>query len=637
MKKITSLALALFMVVSMLAVSFTSASAAVGIDFNQTGTITLTKEDSEHKPVDRATFTAYKVFDLVQNSGTTESTDEGTFKVTDDFKNANLDAIKLPSTVASGNQSSQGYLFTDTDELEKIIPELVNTSKNSQNGHVFTCKNDGTGTYTRDNLSLGIYLVVETAVPEVDAQNPNKGYVTSTASFLVTVPFWDADNEDNDNETGWDYTVNAKPKDDTVTVDKVIDNGIDNNDLDSFNIGEKVPYKVTSKIPDYGLSTLSPKKEEATENNPVKKLTSAIKDDQFNAIKYEYTDTFSEGLTFNYNSVNDFKVYLNSDNTKVLTPATDESSTLKTRVGDTIVGDADYKLTKTNNGFTLTVAWAALDAYQGDKLVLEYSATLNEKAVVGDKNDNTIQLEYTNNPETGSTTPIEDDADVVTYELHLDKKFNNKSAAEQFGANSTAATAVTFRIATSATAGSDANKPNEGYLPVKQTQVPTDDGAALEKVPGSYYVWDTADNDYATASDVYDMNVDASGALVLKGLKDGTYYLEETKTVSGFGKLKNKVKIEVSENTSDPDKIVDCNAQSYGGKNESDEKAPVIALPKYDNLTGTFVVTINNTKNQFNLPQTGGLGLWIFTIVGGVVMAGAIIFFTVIGKKKRNQ
>lgn len=606
MKKITSLALAVFMVVSMLAVSFTSASAAVGIDFSKTGSIKLTKYEAESDksiPVDGATFKAYKVFDLVQNSGTTESTDEGTFKVTEPFSGVDLSAIKLPDTVSSGNQDSQGYLFTDTDEIEKIIPKLeaVTTAEGSTaTGIEFA--GEGNGVYTVDNLSLGIYLIVETEVPAVDAENPDKGWVISSSSFLVTVPFWDADNEDDDNEIGWDYSVDASPKDDPMIIKKVFDNGIIDNQLDSFNIGEKIPYKVTSSIPNYGESVRS------TPENPIR-LTDAVTDDEYNSIVYRYKDTFTKGLTFNYDSTDDFKVYLKSDNTKVLKPASDASTPLKKRGEINDPDKADYKLTKTNNGFVLDVAWEALDAYQGDDLVLEYSATLNEEALIEVPEENLIDLEYKPNPSKETTKIIESKTKSATYELHLDKKFNNKSAAEA-GVSISDNNTVSFKIS---------KTPFGSYIPVKKVSA------------GNYVVWDFANNKYVTGSTLYEMNVDTAGKLVLKGLKDGTYYLEETKTVSGFGKLKSKVKIVVSEKTSDPDKIVDCNAQSYTSEGTA------INLPKLDKKIGTFVVTINNTKNQFSLPQTGGLGLWIFTIAGGVVMAGAIIFFAVIRKKKRNQ
>ncbi|MGN0537147.1 MAG: GGIII-like transmembrane region-containing protein [Acutalibacteraceae bacterium] len=48
-------------------------------------------------------------------------------------------------------------------------------------------------------------------------------------------------------------------------------------------------------------------------------------------------------------------------------------------------------------------------------------------------------------------------------------------------------------------------------------------------------------------------------------------------------------------------------------------------------------MTVNNAKNQYDLPLTGGLGLWIFTIGGGVLMAAAIIVISVVRKKKSNK
>ncbi|MGN1458422.1 MAG: SpaA isopeptide-forming pilin-related protein [Acutalibacteraceae bacterium] len=667
MKKIVSLTLSLIMVLSVLACSFISVSAAVGITFEDRGSITLdkfvpTKDGTEPtEKVSGATFTAYRVFNLVQNSGTSESTDEGTFKVTDPFKDVpGINDVIVKSPVATGNQNSQGGLFTNTDDVEKLIPALVTASKavvvngtdenpatvdgnNKAIGKEFTesttevQKEDGstetvgTGTYTVSGLPLGVYLVVETSAPD--------NYVISTASFLVSIPEWVAETKAENDEiipAHWNYAITAMPKDDPMTIEKEVKDSHKSNadstvyaNEDSYNIGEKVEYKVTSKIPDYGKSTLKDKQ-----------LTDAITDTQYAAIDYTYADTFSTGLTFNYDDTDDMVIYIKpKDTTKSnipLTSATDTQTVndLKAR-GDATnnASKPDFKVTKTANGFTVKVAWEALNNNQGDELVLEYSATLNKDAVIGAVNNNKIELTYTNNPETGTTDVIEDDADVATYELHLDKLFNNKTVdnykAETSNSNFDP-TAVTFKIATDN---------NDSYLKVNKIS------------NGKYYVWDTENNTDNSApknqfsqntaqngTAVEEMNVDSNGKLVLTGLKAGTYYLEETKTIDGYGKLKNKVKVEITTATDEQQNTViyDCDAQSYTNEGTVLAKLPKFKVDKEDQA-GTFVITVNNTKNQFNLPTTGGLGLWLFTIAGGIVMAGGIIFFSVIRKKKKTQ
>ena len=50
-----------------------------------------------------------------------------------------------------------------------------------------------------------------------------------------------------------------------------------------------------------------------------------------------------------------------------------------------------------------------------------------------------------------------------------------------------------------------------------------------------------------------------------------------------------------------------------------------------DNTAVTFA--INNTSG-FQLPETGGMGAWIFAILGVLVIGGGVTFY-VIKRKKR--
>lgn len=670
-KKLVSLALSLIMILSVLACSLTTVSAAVGIDLTQKGSITLDKFEpttdgsTPTKKVTGATFTAYRVFNLVPNKeGSSESTDEGTFKVTAPFKDVEgIDDVIVKAPVATGNQDSQGGLFTDTDDVELLIHKLVTASKSvvvtagdgktvtvDENGNAIgkdftetteTVTNEdnttttvGTGTYTVGELPLGVYLVVETKAPD--------NFVISTASFLVSIPEWIAETTDENNNIVpgyWKYAIDAKPKDSPMSLTKEVKDShksTADNEVwckeDSYSIGEKVKYRVTSTIPNYGESTLS------TETAR-QQLTDVITDEQYASIDYTYTDTFDKGLTFNYDDTADMVIYIQpKDTTKPTVKLKSATTTqtvksLKTR-GDATSTDStkknkpDFKLTKTANGFTVKVAWEALNRNQGDDLVLVYSATLNKNAVIGGINDNKITLNYTNNPEMSTTDVLEDNAEVSTYEMHLDKLFNNKTAEEYKAENSTFdPTAVTFKIATDA---------NDSYLYVNKF------------ADGSYYVWDTIkntdgknqfkQNTTQNNSKITEMSVDANGQLILKGLKAGTYYLEEIKTVDGFGKLKNKVKIEITTATDAQNNsvIYDCDAQSY-----TNNGTVLATLPKFKatetsaTQDGTFIITVNNTKSQFHLPSTGDVGFWVLISVSGLAMATGIIFLAL--RKKKSE
>ena len=102
----------------------------------------------------------------------------------------------------------------------------------------------------------------------------------------------------------------------------------------------------------------------------------------------------------------------------------------------------------------------------------------------------------------------------------------------------------------------------------------------------------------------------------------GTYYLEETKAPSGYTLLTSKIKVEVIETTADD------GAVSYTYKANNADKGTAI-----DTKTGEITITVENKKG-FTIPSTGGMGTYLFTIAGLVIMAGAA--FLLIASRKRR-
>lgn len=171
--------------------------------------------------------------------------------------------------------------------------------------------------------------------------------------------------------------ASINPKSDKPSVEKkVMDNEeyTDWNDVADYDIGEKVPFKLTATMP--GSSDFN----------------------DYKTYSLKFTDTLSTGLTFN----NDIKVTIDG----------------------TTVEASNYTVTQTNSGFTVEIADVkTLGATMNSKVVVEYTATLNANAVVGlGGNENAVKLEYSNNPngEGKGETP-EDKVVVFTYELDVNK------------------------------------------------------------------------------------------------------------------------------------------------------------------------------------------------------------------------
>ncbi len=93
---------------------------------------------------------------------------------------------------------------------------------------------------------------------------------------------------------------------------------------------------------------------------------------------------------------------------------------------------------------------------------------------------------------------------------------------------------------------------------------------------------------------------DEAGAFEIRGLKDGTYYLEETKAPAGYADINEAIEFTVGKGTY---KTGDINYNPL--------------------VDGNNAQRVDNTK--ITIPQTGGIGTIIFTAIGLAIMASAII------------
>ena len=574
----------------------TVASAASTVDQTKKGSLTLTKyeqkEDRDSVPenekqVTGAEFTAYKVADL--NA-------DGLYTSVDAYKNVSVEdggttwtLDKLLTSDKYGTNSG-GLTYTSSDVFEKLIPGLQEVSKNDT-GKTVTDTAEKPGVYKFNDLDLGVYLVVETKVP--------KGYAVASQSFLVSVPQWDEDEDGNGGQ--WKYDITASPKDSPVNPDKeIVKSETETTDNDTVKIGDKVPYQVKANLPYYGkaLPAVTVDNFTATDLYPtLEKFQNTLA-----KTEYTFTDTMSKGLSYNKDmviTVGNVTLTENTDYTVSFTKAADTGiTTLK-----------------------VNFVWANINQYQGKEIKFSYSATVNESAVIGPNgNTNDVILRYTNDPQTDSKTDSEpDETKVYTYGFDLTKLFNNSNA----DGTKIDASGVEFSLKL----GEDkqwfmTSKSGEYYAySAKMADDPTTD--ADESVAPTEGAKITIDNVEYTLTQK--LNPTKLGKLSVDGLNVGTYTFTEENSITGFSKLASDVTIVVSESKTDG-KIDGKVIAKIGGE--------TLDLSQ-DNL-GVFLFNVNNTKNQFNLPLTGGLGIILFTVVGGVVIALSIIVFTQSRKRKKQ-
>lgn len=338
------------------------------------------------------------------------------------------------------------------------------------------------------------------------------------------------------------------PKDNKTTLEKKILEGGKKLDANSANIGDDIDYEVTTSIPTYEANVDSSK------------------------LQFKLTDTFSAGLTYNKNLV--------------------------ITAGDaTLVAGTDYTMTKNeNNEFVAELTADAILKYQGCSLTLNYSAKLNEKAVVGTVgNPNHIKLEYTNNPnQENHTGTLEDEVKTFTYGFKIHKVDKNNETQDMSGAK--------FGIYA-------ANA--DGEIDLSQelgTFTYSKDGAITEST-GKVVIQGTDTQNYAA----------------IKGLKEGSYYIKELVAPNGYSILANPIKVTITDEKNSDGDLTGVGLLEITGNTSTD----IAEIEKGKSDGGNaidLVVKIKNVKG-ISLPETGSKTA-MYCLYGGalLIILGGLYF-----------
>lgn len=399
--------------------------------------------------------------------------------------------------------------------------------------------------------------------------------------------------------------LTISPKAGIPTPDKKIVEGNDKVSTNEASIGDEVNYEITGTMP------------------------SNI--DAYTTYYYMFTDTLSKGLTYKENSI---KVTVND--VDVTSYFYKEVGKYNETTGTTIeVGILDLK------ALSLLTDPAVGNITKDTKVVLTYTATLNENAVIaGDGNPNDVKLSYSNDPNNsgdGSVTPPENPdkptpehptgespkIEVVTYTTELtilktdeDNKFlpGVEFTLTGDGVNIVLVTEEIFKEA----ADGEYWKLKDGTYTTTAPTVAddeTDNTADYDSVDTKYTktVGVVAKGNGETKTDVVG-TVQADGTVTFSGLGAGEYTITETKTLPGY-------------NTIEP--IVFTLTFNAETKTFVSDNASVTVGE--DNMLDTSIV---NQKGSL-LPSTGGIGTTIFYVVGAILVIGAGILL--VAKKRMSS
>ena len=497
-----------------------------------------------------------------------------------DRSNAVLSAIGL--TAADAHKSENGINYYTSDSLNnKLSAALAANATNVKNaletavknGGVAMTETDATGHTSASNMEQGLYLVVETRVPE---------NVTSTCNpFLISLPMTTVDGSE------WLYDLTVYPKNQTGNPDLEKTVREDKNSTgkntgsltdikDGYahtttaSVGDVVDYQIISTLP-----TITSKASSLSE--------------------YTYVDTLSKGIRYNKNDV-------------VIEFFKDAGCTDKITTWNENSGKFTVTYDETQNAMAIKMTEAGLSeinesesvytdsvkrGYSDCAMRITYAATLTADAQMGDKdNPNTVTLTWKRTNTTYFDT-LEDCCHVYTYGVDILKQFSDGKGNIQN---------VKFNLH---------NDTDNCYI-------------IADLKDGTYY----AKGFTSKKSDATTFVPNSSGHIVVKGLEDDSYSLTETATDKGYVLLKEAVKIIIK--TAESGQCEKCGAKLLTASATVNGKDVSMT-------DGNAIVPLTVINNPgFDLPKTGGYGTWMFTI-GGVALLGAAAFIVIRSRKHKSE
>ena len=500
---------------------------------------------------------------------------------TSDRSNAVLSAIGLTAADAHKAEGGINYFTSDmlNNKLAAALAANATTVKNAleatvKNGGVAMTETDATGHTSASGMEQGLYLVAETRVPE--------NVISTCNPFFVSLPMTTIDGSE------WNYDVTVYPKNQTgnPTLDKSVreaKNSTGKNTGSLTDIGDGYAHTASSSIGDtvdYQIISTLP---------TITSKASALSE-------YTYVDTLSRGIRYNKNDVV-IEFFKDAGCTgKIVTWAVnsgkftvgydDTANTMTIHMTDTGLAEINEATTVYTN--------SVKRGYSDCTMRITYAATLtSDAATYGDRdNPNRVKLTWKRTNTTYYDT-LEDCCHVYVYAIDLIKQFSDNNGT--FGK-------VKF-IAYNDTDGYyiKANMEGEVY---NVTGFTSNKSEATMLIPN------------------------LKGHIILRGIEDDTYTLTEVATDKGYVLLRDPVKIMVI--TKEDGACERCGAALLTAS------ATVNGEP-VSMTDANAVVPLRIINNPgFDLPKTGGYGVWMYT-VGGVLLLGAAAFIVVKSRKHKSE
>lgn len=454
--------------------------------------------------------------------------------------------VKIVKTGRVGNGTENklsGVTFT-LEKWDATAKEWKSVTASDKDGKAFNLTTDTNGEISVSGLSQGKYRFIEQSIKENNTyiidQTPIEFEVTKEGKIKY---------KDKESAGVSIPVINESPD-----VEKNVIKGDEVKTDTDYSIGDKVPYQITVTVP-----------------KNIAKLTTFTVSDTPNNLKYNNDAV----LTCNDAAV-DANVY---------TIATEGEGVPE-------------------NGFKITFKPAEMTEYAGQKIIINYTATLlstADQTIAGNRND--VSLVYGSkigvDGKEGGQKEIHDSTFVYTFKVKVHKI---------------------------------ADDTNEGLENVEFDLYKKDENGKVTGADAKALGLDP--NEKWTKVNEAPLKTNKEGYVEQGGLANGEYYLVETKTASGYNLLKAPVKVTLSiqETTTWTDTYI-YDESGNMLKHTVDKKTTT--FKDGDEVSdGVHTITVVNRKG-FDLPTTGGFGTLLFSGIGVLlVVAGVGVLLSL---KKKNR
>ena len=505
-----------------------------------------------------------------------------------------------PDTLIKGLETA---LASNSTSVKNAMETYVR-----DNGGTALPETDSYGHTSASGLPLGLYLVVETKVPEM--------VTSTTAPFLVSLPMTSVNGSNaSDGGNRWIYDVTLYPKNLTgiPSLEKTLREARETTGKHTGSITDiHDGYAHTATASDYDKI-----------NYQIISTLPSITSEASYLTVYTFKDTLSRGITYDKDGVI-LEFFRDAACTDLIATWKETDSVKKFSVA--------YGMGE-NDASTMTISMtpAGLEeintsrlVYTGSSMVnsgysdctlrITYNATVNSDAsvVYGDGgNPNAVNLEWRRSS-TSYYDHLDDDCHLYTYGIDLTKQFSDNAGNYKN---------VEMLLH---------NDLDDYYV---QAQLHED---------GIYYVTGHVREESNATHFIPTEN----GKIIIKGLEDDPYTITETKTDNGYTLLRDDIKIVIAAAEGE---LCDWYAVDELGVVQNDPRytsvqkhlehrlltasATVdgndVTMNEDDGSVNALVpLSVVNTRG-FDLPKTGSRGNWMFPVIGLSVAAAAagVVFF----------